>query len=115
MAARIEVAAEPVMAQQKNIGLTLFAVCCAVYVKTAFLAPTDEELKDESIARQNRDYGGNRDPARWLHGLRYYILGVGGIGLLIALEDYFIERAKARKLKPPEGSNPAEKSDSGNS
>ena len=92
------------MPKKKNIGLTIFGVCCVIYARTAFLAPTQEELKDPSIAEQSRDYRAEEDPEGLFHGLRYYVLGVGVIGLLIAVEDHFLERSKNEKLKrPPSG------------
>ena len=86
------------MAKSKCIGgLTIFAVCCAIYGRSAFLSPTDEEMKDPTTARHVKAFGGRNDPGGLLYGMRKYVLIVGAIGLLIALEDYYIERTKAKK------------------
>ena len=89
------------MAKQRNLGLTIFAVCCAIFARTALLAPTEAELEDPHVASRARDYGAEKDPKGLLHGLRYYVLGVAGIGLLIALEDYLLERSKKKKPNQP--------------
>jgi hypothetical protein len=91
------------MIKQKSIGWAIFALCCILYMRTAFLAPTEAELKNPRIAAKSRFFGGETDPQGLLHGLRYYILGVGFIGLLIVLEDYVSARS-ARKTpnKAPE-------------
>src|SRR5260221_8327735 len=91
------------MTRQKSIGMAIFAMCCVIYMRAAFLAPTEAELKNTRVAANSRFFGGEKDPPGILHGLRYYILGVGVIGLLIAVEDYFLERsAKKKPNKAPE-------------
>lgn len=96
------------MVKAKGLGLTIFFVCCAIYGRTAFLAPTQDELNDEVIAERHRALGEEPDHLGVLHGLRYYILGIGVIGLLIAVEDHYSDKAKKRKaakaassLSPP--------------
>lgn len=78
-------------------GLTIFSVCCAIYVRTSVLAPSPEELKDPAFAERSRYYGGENDPGGLLYGMRKYVLLVGVIGLFVAAEDYFLERSKQKK------------------
>lgn len=82
------------MKAQKSIGLTVFVVCCGIYAKSAFLAPTEEEMRDPLIAEQSRAAMADHDPLGAMHDLRKYILGVGILGLLVAAEDWFNERGK---------------------
>jgi hypothetical protein len=85
--------------RQRNIGLTICFACVVVYTRTAFLAPTKAELNDPQIAESNRAWRMQDDKLGMLHDLRYYVLGVGALGLLIALEDL---RDKPVKEKDPE-------------
>ncbi|MBS0633440.1 MAG: hypothetical protein JSS11_16140 [Verrucomicrobia bacterium] len=82
------------MAKKRNIGLSVFFAGCTIYGRTAFLAPNPEELRNEVVAEDYHAFGADRDSLGVLHGLRFYILGVGVVGLGVALEDYYAERAK---------------------
>ena len=94
------------MAKRKSIGLAVFGVCCVVYARTAFLAPTEEEMKKPSIAETNPDFRADDIQQGLFRGLRYYVAGVGVIGLLIAVEDHFLGLAKRKKTDPPPESGP---------
>jgi hypothetical protein len=96
------------MNPQKSIGLTVFAVCCAIYARSAFLAPSEEESKDPLIAAESRVAMADHDPLGLMHDLRKYILGVGVIGLLIAAEDWFNERKGKpnQSIQPTPGKRP---------
>jgi hypothetical protein len=98
------------MAAQKSIGITIFTVCCAIYARTAFMAPTKEEMKDSQIAERSRAYGAEEDTEGLVHGVRYYILGIGVIGLFVAIEDHFIDAAKKKK-KPNQALEPTTTAD----
>lgn len=96
------------MANQKSISFTIFIVCSAIYARTAFLAPSKEEMEDEAIADKYQTYQIKEDRLGVMYGLRYYILGIGVIGLLITLEDEYSERSKKKAAKV---SGPAPTSD----
>ena len=84
------------MAKQRHIGLVFVAVCCALSARIAMFEPQHHRLtpaEERWGAHQTDD----SDPLGLIHGLRYYIYGVGVVGLLMVLEDYFNESSRKKK------------------
>jgi hypothetical protein len=82
------------MAKQRHIGLTVFAVCSAISARSAMFEPK----KIEPAAAELR-WGTTRtndDPLGFIRGLRYYIYGIGALGLLLVVEDFLSESKRRR-------------------
>ncbi len=86
------------MAKQRHTGFVIFGICSALSARLAFFEPKPHVLTpaEERWGASYRDEG---DPLRLIHGFRYYIYGLGVIGLLIVVEDLF--SAKMREKKQP--------------
>jgi hypothetical protein len=90
------------MAKQKSIGLMIFGLCSMISAKLALFEPekhilTPAEERWGPTQKEDRSLD-------ILKGLRYYIWGIGGIGLLIAAEDFISEkRKKERPIKSLQG------------
>ncbi len=86
------------MAKQRHIGFVIFGACSVLSIKLAMFEP--QPLKsaatEERWSTRDREEG---DPLGLIHASRYYIYGLGILGLLIVVEDYVSERL--RKKKPP--------------
>jgi hypothetical protein len=72
------------MKSQRHIGLIIFIICLVVGGKVALLEPGPDS---------------HEDPLGFIHTIRYYIYGVGVLGLLIYLEDYINDKLVERKTK----------------
>src|SRR2546430_15461558 len=89
------------MAKQRHIGLVIFAVCCALSARIAMFEPQHHRLtpaEERWGAHQTDD----SDPLGLIHGLRYYIYGVGVVGLLMVLEDISMRVPGKRRKKIPD-------------
>lgn len=83
------------MAAKRHIGLVVFSVCCALSARIAILQP-----KSQAPTEAEKRWGVTQrdpDPLGLLSGLRYYIYGIGGLGLLIFAEDYVSDRFRKKK------------------
>lgn len=89
------------MAKQTHIGFLIFALCSALSARIALFEPKPHTLTaaEERWGRVQR----YEDPLGFIHGLRYYVYGLGVIGLLIVVEDQLTEalRPKKKKKDPP--------------
>ena len=86
------------MAKQRHIGFAIFGICCVLSARIAIFEPKPHELtpgEERWGTRQTDD----SDPLGLIHGLRYYIYGVGVVGLLMVVEDYFSDRSR-KKMEP---------------
>ena len=85
------------MKPKRHIGFTVFFVCIAAFYRLATLEPEPQEV---TLATQRWGSEPNNEfSLDVIRGLRYYILGVGFLGLIIVAEDYFndwIDRKKRR-------------------
>ena len=82
------------MAKQRHIGLVIFALCSALSARIALFEPkphepTAAELRWGTTEKEHDHFG-------FLKGLRYYIYGVGVLGLLIVAEDYIGDRLRKK-------------------
>ena len=83
------------MAKQRHIGLVVFAACSLLSVRIAVFEPKPHELTaaEERWGRQDV----SEDHLGVVHGLRYYIYGIGVLGLLIFAEDYVTDKLRTQK------------------
>ena len=92
------------MAKQRHISLTIFAFCSVLSARIAFYERPQELTAAEErwgVTKKNDDALG------MLHGLRYYIYGIGVVGLLVFAEDYVSDTLKKKKPnQPPEPTRP---------
>jgi len=84
------------MAKQRYIGFVIFGACCALSARIAIFEPKPHELTP-SEERWGTHQTDNSDPLGLIHGLRYYIYGLGIVGLLMTVEDYYSERSQKTK------------------
>jgi hypothetical protein len=97
------------MVKRRHIGFVIFGLCSALSARIALFEPKPPQLPtpaEERWGTANRDEG---DPLRLIHGFRYYIYGVGVLGLLIVVEDFVSE--KSRKKKQPPDNPPSDVQD----
>lgn len=80
------------MKSQKHIGLIIFGISIVIGGKVALLDPGAES---------------NEDLLGFIHTIRYYIYGIGVLGLLAFLEDYINEKLDQRRTKKDD-SRPSE-------
>jgi mannose/fructose/N-acetylgalactosamine-specific phosphotransferase system component IIC len=98
------------MAKQRHIGFVIFGACCALSARIAIFEPQPHELtpaEERWGTRQTDD----SDPLGLIHGLRYYIYGVGVVGLLMVVEDYYSEKSRKRKGPDKPQTPPKDKDD----
>ena len=87
------------MSKQKHIGLVVFALCSALSARIALFEPKPHVM----TAAEQRWGPAERyeDPRGFLHGVRYYIYGIGLLGLLIVAEDQLTPIFRPKKRKEP--------------
>ena len=92
----VESVASPMLRRKRHIGIVIFLTCSAVSARLALFEP---EPHVPSAAEER--WGTHREEKAHtlalLHGLRFYIYGVGLIGLAIVAEDYLNERWMRKK------------------
>ena len=89
------------MATKRHIGLVVFSICFALSARMAVFEPKPHQLTEaeERWGVTQRD----TDPLGFIRGLRYYIYGVGLLGLGIFVQEYLAERlSKKKPNQPPE-------------
>ena len=94
------------MAKQRHIGFTIFALCSALSARIATFEPKPHTLTpaEERWGTRQEESG---DALGIIHGLRYYVYGLGVIGLLMVVEDYVSERSRKKKAPPKDEITPA--------
>ena len=92
------------MVKQRHIGFTIFAICSTLSAKIAIFEAQPHELTtaEERWGIRQTD---NSDSLRLIRGARYYIYGLGVLGLLMVVEDYVSERSRKKKARPKVESN----------
>ena len=65
------------MSKQRNIGYIIFGICSVLAARVAVFEP---------------EPGAQWDPLGIIHAVRYYIYGIGILGLLIVVEDVINEK-----------------------
>jgi hypothetical protein len=93
------------MPKQRHIGFAIFGFCCALAARLALLEPKPAPQILSPAEERWGTQTDNSDPLHLIHGLRYYIYGLGVIGLLMVVEDYFSERSRRRKQPDKEKSD----------
>lgn len=99
------------MSSKRHIGLVVFALSSALAARIAIFEPKPREptAAEQRWGVVPRD----PDPFGFLHGMRYYVYGIGALGLLIFAEDYLGESLRRKRLAknpaaiPPERDRPA--------
>lgn len=87
------------MSKTRHIGYAIFGVCSLVSAKMVVFEPVTDVASQED-PRGHLPRTESHDPLGMIHALRYYIYGLGVMGLLMVVEDHVNERwAKKRKLK----------------
>jgi hypothetical protein len=100
------------MAKQRHIGFVIFGACCALSARIAIFEPkpTPENLTPAE-ERWGTHQADNSDPLGLIHGLRFYIYGLGVLGLLMVVEDYYGEKSQKRKRTDSQQPSPKKQSD----
>ncbi len=93
------------MVKQKHIGLVVFAICSALSARIALFEPKPHAPTpvEERWGRTQK----YEDPLGFVRGLRYYIYGLGVIGLLFIVEDHLSEALRAKKKEGRPDDNPS--------
>jgi hypothetical protein len=83
--------------KQRHIGFVVFTICCTLATRIEIFEPkpqppTAAEIRWGTAKKEDERYG-------LLRGLRYYIYGVGVLGLLIVVEDYVGDRLRKKRLR----------------
>ena len=88
------------MAKQRHIGFVIFGLCSALSARLAVLEPKPHVTTpvEERWGTPYRDEG---DPLRLIHGFRYYIYGLGVVGLLMVVEDFVSKKSREKKQPNP--------------
>ena len=83
------------MPKQRHIGFVIFGLCSALSARLAVFEPKPHVPipAEERWGTRQTDEG---DPLTLMHGIRYYIYGLGLVGLLMVVEDYVGERLRKR-------------------
>ena len=84
------------MAKQRHIGFVIFGICSALSARIAMFEPKPHSstATEERWGTRDREEG---DALGLIHASRYYIYGLGILGLLIVVEDYVSERSRKKK------------------
>lgn len=97
------------MAKQRHIGFVIFGACCALSARIAIFEPKPApQILTPAEERWGVHQTDNSDPLGLIHDLRFYIYGLGVIGLLMVVEDYYRERSQNKK-RPNNKQPPSEK------
>jgi hypothetical protein len=85
--------------KRRHIGFVIFGLCSALSARIAIFEPKPQvpTPAEERWGTANKDEG---DPLHLIHAVRYYIYGLGVLGLLMVVEDFVSE--KSRKKKRPD-------------
>jgi hypothetical protein len=78
----------------------IFGLCSALSARIALFEPKPPQVPtpaEERWGTANRDEG---DPLGLIHAVRYYIYGLGVLGLLIVVEDIVSEKLRGKKPSP---------------
>jgi hypothetical protein len=93
------------MVKRRHIGFVIFGLCSALSARIALLEPKPPQPPtpaEERWGTANREEG---DPLGLIHAVRYYVYGLGVLGLLMVVEDYISEKSRKKKqlllAKPP--------------
>jgi len=87
------------MAKRRHIGFVIFALCSALSARIALFEPKPPQVPtpaEERWGTANRDEG---DPLHFIRAVRYYVYGLGVVGLLMVVEDIVSERLRKRKKR----------------
>src|SRR5438128_1635801 len=87
------------MVKRRHIGFVIFGVCSALSARLALFEPKPQ-VPTPAGDRWGTPHGDEGDPLHLIRGIRYYIYGLGVVGLLLVVEDFVGE--KLRKKKPPD-------------
>jgi hypothetical protein len=92
------------MIKQKHSGFAIFGICSALSARLALFEPPPPP-QEPSLAEQRwgTHQTDNSDPLGLIHSVRYYIYGIGIVGLLIVVEDHFNDRTRPSNIanEPP--------------
>ncbi|ATC63949.1 hypothetical protein CMV30_08295 [Nibricoccus aquaticus] len=83
------------MIKLRHIGFVVFTICFILATRIQIFEPkpqqpTAAEIRWGTAKKEDERYG-------LLRGLRYYIYGIGVIGLLIVVEDYVGDRLRRKR------------------
>jgi len=91
------------MAKQRHIGFVIFGACCALSARIAIFEPTPAPQNlTPAEERWGTHQTDNSDPLGLIHGLRYYVYGLGIVGLLMVVEDYVGESLRKKRRSDSE-------------
>ena len=93
----VESLTSALLRKKRHIGIVIFLICSAVSARLALFEP-EPHMPSAAEDRWGTHRGEKADTLTFLHGLRFYIYGVGLIGLAIVAEDYLNERWMRKKL-----------------
>src|SRR3954465_1323640 len=84
------------MVKQRHIGLAIFSACSLLSARIGVFEPKPDVATpaEERWGTVHREEG---DPMHLIRGVRYYIYGLGVVGLLMVAEDFISQRARRNK------------------
>jgi hypothetical protein len=93
------------MAKQRHIGFVIFGICSALSARLAVFEPKPH-VPTPAEERWGTPYRDEGDTLHLIRGFRYYIYGLGVIGLLMVVEDFISGRSR-KKQQPNSALEPA--------
>ena len=89
-----------IMSKQRHIGFVIFGICSAFSARLAVFEPKPH-VPTPAEDRWGASYHDQGDSLHLIHGFRYYIYGLGVVGLLMVVEDFVSERSRKKgQLRP---------------
>jgi hypothetical protein len=88
------------MAKQRHIGFVIFGICSGLSARLAVFEPK-AHVPTPAEERWGTSYRDEGDTLHLIHGFRYYIYGLGAIGLLMVVEDLLSDRSRKKRQPNP--------------
>jgi hypothetical protein len=85
------------MVKRRHIGFVIFGLCSVLSARIALFEPKPPRAPTPAEERWGTTHGDEGDPLHLIHAVRYYVYGLGVLGLLIVVEDVVSEILRKRK------------------
>lgn len=94
------------MVKRRHIGFMIFCLCSALSARVALFEPRPPQIPTPAEERWGTARADEGDPLHLIHAVRYYIYGLGVLGLLIVVEDFISEKSRKKKQTPAKPPSP---------